>query len=315
MSLRVSLALLTAGVRHRRDLHRLVDRELDGWEQHASAIPDPDLRGLALEKLHAEGAHARAATMIATLAPRARRPLLARTILATEVLYDYLDGRSETSTGREMLRVFTDACAMRHARVPASAGDHDYLTSLALTVSRGLTAQPSARLVGPQLVVAAQRAADAQTRAHAGGLTAGTWDGWREQLAGAGASVLCVHALALRAALQDGPGPAELDGAYFELATLATLLDGLVDRARGESESPYVAAYDSPGRLIEAVALAGARARTRLHALGPQHEMMLAGLVAHYQAAAPRTPGGACLPSAVYIRGARPAVALASLVL
>jgi hypothetical protein len=311
VSARVTLAMFGAGARHRA-LRGALDAETEHWRAQSKSIPDPRLRSLALEKLAGEGSHARAATGLATLAPRARRSELARTILAVELLYDYLDGRTEGGAEPEpLLAVYTSACALRAPRVPPGAADRRYLAALAEAVALRLAALPQIGLVREPLAAAARRAADAQARAHRG---EGSGTLTREQFAGRGASVLCVHALALRAALPSGPDPQEIDRAYFELATLATLLDGFVDRACGEPESPYTGAYRDEAELAEAITAASARARTRLRALGPHHEMMLSGLIAHYRLSgrekgtrAPALPGELGPV-------ARPALALAALV-
>jgi hypothetical protein len=70
-------------------------RELSRWRDQASAIGDPALRELALAKLEGEAFNAEVAATLATLAPEGRRPDVVRAIVALEVLFDYLDGRTE----------------------------------------------------------------------------------------------------------------------------------------------------------------------------------------------------------------------------
>jgi hypothetical protein len=303
VSARATYALLAAGARHRAELAALVDAELKRWRTAASAMPDHSARALALAKLDGEVAHARAATMLATLAPRNQRRPLARTIFATEVLYDYLDGRTEAIAGTDRLAdarraytVFTDACAMQPPRIPDDAGDHSYLSELAAATREGLLALPSALLVRSALAAAAKRAGEAQARLHCKPprhsvelerwARSGAHDtglGWREHLAGCGASVLCVHALALRATRREGPPAEAVDHAYLHLAALATLLDGLIDVDRlAPAEHPsYAHFYESDEHLGGAILTLASRTRPLLAALGPRHEMMLAGLIAH----------------------------------
>jgi Protein of unknown function (DUF2600) len=302
VSLRVACSLARAGVRHRRELATFVEQQLEGWRRLAESIPPGPERVLALAKLDGESSHARAATMLATLAPRSERAGLARTILAVELLYDHLDGRTEPSPPgdplegrRELLRVFEDACAMREARAPASAPDGPYLEALAAAASAGLAALPAVALVRTPLLAAARRAREAQARMHAvadtGAPQLEAWArgespssglGWREHLAGCGASVVCVHALALCAARPAGPAPEAIDRAYLHLAALATLLDGLND---GAQERPsYSSLYEDSGELSEAILALDRSARELLGALGARHAMMLVGIVAHYSA-------------------------------
>ena len=314
MSARVTFALVRAGVRHRRELADTVDEELARWRRQAQAIPAGRERTVALAKLDGETGHARAATMMATLAPGGERVALARTILAVEVLYDHLDGRSEpTPAGdpldgrRTLLGIFEDACSMRPARVPADAADGAYLAEVSCAASEGLAALPAIKAVRAELLEAARRAVEAQALMHAaadvgsGALEAWGRAGsgasgldWREYLAGCGASVLCVHALALRASRTEGPPPQVLDSAYLHLGALATLLDGLIDGVAEPGGAPsYSSLYEGAGEVALAILELGSRARGELGALGPSDQMMLAGVLAHYS-----TLAGAGSPAA-----------------
>jgi len=326
---RATLALFAAGARHRRELAAPVREEIARWRELARAIPDEGARALALSRLDRDSGHAVAATMLATLAPRELRPALARTILAAELLYDHLDSRTESlpageglAAARRLYDVFADACAMRRVHIPEDAGDRRYLAELAGATREGLASLPGALLVRGALAQAAARAAEAQARLHAGDPQLESWAGqaaagsglrWREHLAGCGASVLCVHALALRGARPGGAAPQDVDRAYLQLAALATLLDGLLDGDRhGCAGRTYTGMYETDGELGEAILVVAGGARALLGALGPRHEMMLAGLIAHYCSLP-----GAREPRAAEIlarlrRGNRAAIALAS---
>ncbi len=309
MSASASLWLIATGARHRRELAAPVAEEIARWRGLAATIGEPALREAALEKIEHEAGHASAATMLAAHAPRGQRVALAQTIVALELLYDHLDGRTEAAglrggagsglvARRELLGVFADACALRRPRVPEWAGDREYLRALACAARAGLASLPGALLVRERLAAAGARAAEAQARVHsigelgsgqaeewARGQADGSGLGWREQLAACGASVLCVHALALRAAPAGGAAPEQLDHAYLYLAALATLLDGLVDRDGIGAGAGYAGLYPDEVTLGEAAVRVGARAGELLGALGPRHQIMLSGLVAHFAAA------------------------------
>ncbi|HTC58555.1 MAG TPA: DUF2600 family protein [Solirubrobacteraceae bacterium] len=92
---RVLVAFSLANARYWTCVATQARREMRHWEARAQAIEDPELRGLALEKLRAEGFNAEAAAMAATIAPRATRKHAVRAIVALELLFDCLDGLSE----------------------------------------------------------------------------------------------------------------------------------------------------------------------------------------------------------------------------
>jgi len=70
-------------------------RELARWREIACEIGDRELRELALAKLAQEAFNAEVAATLATLAPRSQRTQALKAIVALEVLFDYLDGRTE----------------------------------------------------------------------------------------------------------------------------------------------------------------------------------------------------------------------------
>lgn len=93
--MRACAALALANARYWRTVAPVVRGELARWEERAQTIANPQLRELALEKLREESFHARAAAMLATLAPAPRREDATRAIVALELLFDYLDGLTE----------------------------------------------------------------------------------------------------------------------------------------------------------------------------------------------------------------------------
>src|SRR5215203_6043755 len=70
-------------------------RELARWRRIAEAIPDDELRGLALTTLEEESGLAEGAAIFATLAPRRHRDALVRLLVAWQVAYDFLDTLDE----------------------------------------------------------------------------------------------------------------------------------------------------------------------------------------------------------------------------
>ena len=89
---RANAWLLIANARYWRTVAPAARAELRRWEQRARSIDDPIARRVALEKLRREGFNAEVAATLAVFAPRRARAEVATTIVALEVLYDYLDG-------------------------------------------------------------------------------------------------------------------------------------------------------------------------------------------------------------------------------
>jgi tetraprenyl-beta-curcumene synthase len=291
--LRNSLALAVARVRFRVGVAQLVSGELERWESSARKIVDPALRRLALRKLQEEGFNAKAAAMLATLAPRRNRRGVARAIVALEVLYDYLDGRSETFFGTQRgphpepapgdpigdgLRAFgwltravsSPAPVNPQASAAPEAPDGPYLAELSGAISDALGGLPATQRIRGVLQTAAARGAEAQVHAHASRRlgseqlerwarsgAAGSGLEWREFLAGAAASVLAMHALISAAADPQltREEAVAIDHAYMPVCALATLLDGVVDHAHdiASDEDSYIRTYASREELTRAL--------------------------------------------------------------
>ncbi len=316
-------ALARANLRFWPTVAPVVRHELGRWEGDAAGIGDGALRELARAKLREERFNAEVAATLATLVSRPRRALATRAIVALELLFDYLDGRSELAAAAptaEGERLFApliaaieatpepQACAAAADGVSGEASDADYVWALSGAVSRALRSLPAARGVEDVARAAAVRCAQAQTRLHAGGVLAdaqlerwaseeGASSGleWREFVGGCASSVLCMHALIAAAAdpATDESDARRLDTAYLAIGAVITTLDSLVDepadRARGEPG--FTRLFDSEEelerRLVELTREAHARARAAPH--GGHHVMTLAGAIAYYT-----THPGAC---------------------
>jgi tetraprenyl-beta-curcumene synthase len=290
-------------------------RELRAWGARAAAIPDPILRGHALDKLRNERLNAEAAAAFATLAPRAHQASVARLTLAFQVMVDYLDTLSEQAVddplenGRQLHRALSaavdlDAEPTDFYRHHSESEDGGYLDALVTTCRTTLHMLPAGHAVVPPALRAAHRASEAQSRSHSAeraGLTqlrvwsaAQAPDGeyeWWELAAGATAP-LSLHAL-FAAAADPRTGHAEADAvesAYYPpICALATLLDSLVDYSRDgiDSEHSFVAYYPSNFSAAERLgavtrhALAAARDLPR----GSRHAVIVTGVAGYYLSA------------------------------
>jgi tetraprenyl-beta-curcumene synthase len=321
---RSGVALMLANVRYWSTVAPIVRAQLARWERHAHAIPDPDLRALALSKLRDERFNAEVAATLATLAPRPSRARVVEAIVALQVLYDYVDVLSEQpgSTelpidGRALFAALTDAVTPQDADARGSgtdgpgdyyrdgphSDDGGYLQALVETVSSTLAGLPNAAMIAPVAGAAAARCAEAQILNHnasrsgivqvrraATAQASGTGLHWQEYLAGAAASVLAIGALIVAAA---DPGTTredaeELDALYLSIGAL-TMLDSLVDQEEdiAAGQLGYVQYYDDPGLLASRLALLARDAVARARRLrgGAHHIMTLVGVVAYYASA------------------------------
>jgi tetraprenyl-beta-curcumene synthase len=287
--------------------------ELRRWERDAAGIADGELRELALAKLRDERFNAEVAATLATLAPAHRRGSTTSAIVALELLFDYLDGRTEAISedpighGRALFTAFTAAVDLApDAPAPLraqSAGlpDAAYLCALSEQTRDRLFSLPCADRVQEVAAAAAARCAEAQTRLHAARMlgddqlehwaresSAATRLGWREYIGGCASSVLSLHAL-IAAAADPRTSVADayaIDAAYLAIGGVITTLDSLVDQHADEArgEHGFVRLFESDQelseRLIDLVREAHARAQAAPN--GAHHAMTLAGVVAYY---------------------------------
>ncbi|HYM46107.1 MAG TPA: DUF2600 family protein [Solirubrobacteraceae bacterium] len=308
---RAGLALALANARYWFTVAPLVRGQLRRWERRARAISDPDLRALALEKLHTERFHAEAAAMVATRAPRAHREHVVEAIVALELLFDYLDGVTERpspdpmSEGERLFKAFTDAVELRPDGSRDDGREHPddsgYLEELSGAVRVALARLPGAWAIADLARRSAARSAQAQIRMHAAPYVGtaqleawarseatGTGLEWRELLAGAASSVLALHALIAAAAdaRTNQREAGEIEAAYLSICVLLTLLDSLADYEQDTStgERGYISFYKDRDVLAQALARVARRATGQARELrdGPHHVMMLVGVVAYY---------------------------------
>jgi tetraprenyl-beta-curcumene synthase len=312
LAARAGVALVLVNVRYWCTVAPLVRRQLRCWRGRAETIDDPVLRTLALAKLEDEGFNAEAAAMLATLVSRKHRRRAVEAMVATEIIYDYLDGLTESPSGctpADGARLFT---ALTDAVSPAlpSSGDYyrnhphserRYLEPLVATVRQAISGLPATAAIADLLRASAARGAAAQLQIHAAELrgggdlelwarqqAAGTSLQWREFLAGAACSVLSLHALIVAAS---DPGTTyqqalDLDRIYLSISVLPTVLDSVVDYAADTSsgKAGYVQHYEDSSLLAQRLVsvLDDAIARSRRTPHGAHHVLTLVGVVAYY---------------------------------
>jgi tetraprenyl-beta-curcumene synthase len=285
---------------------------------HAESIPDPLLREDALLSHRHKGSNSEGLAALAVLAPAPQRAALARSLVAYQLMLDYLDGVSErpgenpVENGLRLHRAFEvaldpEAPHEDYYALAAGSKDGGYLLALIETCRaplRGLPSYPAARAAllhqaslcrQSQALNHALRQAPVQERlaewaartAQEAGLE-GRFEWW-ELVAAAAASSLCVGAL-LALAARPGASEAEareVESAYFPWASgLNALLDSLVDLDEDPEHASHMRRYDSPQLATERLGTLAAGARARLSRLpeGRLHEAILAAMGALYLA-------------------------------
>jgi tetraprenyl-beta-curcumene synthase len=282
----------------------------------AEAIPDPMLRADALASHRDKGSNSEGLAALAVLAPGRRRAEVARSLVAYQLMLDYLDGVSERLTddplanGLALHRAFEIALdpgathADYYAHAPARE-DGGYLRELIETCRAPLRGLPSYVAARGPLLRQARLCCESQALNHALSFTpveaeldewatrtiseSGLEPGfeWWELIAAAAASSLCVGAL-LALAATPGAGEADarrVEAAYFPWASgLNALLDSLVDFDEDPEDASHLRRYESHQHAAERLAAIASGARRRVAELpdGRLHEAILAAMGALY---------------------------------
>jgi hypothetical protein len=282
----------------------------------AGAIPNPQLRADALAAHHDKGSNSEGLAAMAVLAPRAHRAQLAESLVAYQLMLDYLDGVSERpgrdplANGLSLHQAFEAALdpAAEHPDYYAfavSRDDSGYLRELVESTRRPLAELPSYRTIKGSLLRQARLGRESQALNHAirfasvqgrieewAAITAADANlapgfEWWELIAAAAASSLCVGALLALAATPDA-SEAEaraVEAAYFPWASgLNALLDSLVDLDEDPEDASHLRRYRSREHAAERLTAIAVEARRRVSRLpnGQLHEALLAAMGALY---------------------------------
>ncbi len=279
-------------------------REVARWTRFAEAIPDDELRSLALATLEEESGLAEGAAIFATLVPRRHRDALVRLLVAWQVAYDFLDTLDEQPGGERDAFVALVAALDPRLAYASLPGDGGYLDRLVARCRASSSELPSMARVRAVSVRAVRRCVEAQERTHAvardGPDTLRHWaleqpeaEGylWWELAAGA-ISSLAVHAvLATAAHPRTTVGVADaVDATYFpSICALSTLLDSAVDTAddAGTTNHRCLAYYEDTAQALDRLDAITGIAERSARALpgGRRHVVILAGRTAFYAAA------------------------------
>lgn len=284
----------------------------------AQRIPDPLLREDALVSHRQKRSNSEGLAALAVLAPPSQRGALARSLVAYQLMLDYLDGVSERpsheplANGLQLHRAFAvaldpDAPHSDYYALAPARDDGGYLRTLIEACRASLRELPSYPAARSALLRQARLCQQSQALNHAMHFVPlddqiAEWAAraaaevgleeefeWWELLAAAAASSLNIGALLVLAAK---PGASEADAwqvesAYFPWASgLNALLDSLVDLDEDPAEASHLRRYPSSEVAAERLATISGGARERVSALpdGDLHEAILAAMGALYLA-------------------------------
>lgn len=234
-----------------------VRAEVGGWRLRAQQIPDPLLRGFALQMQRVKVGNVEGAAAYGVFARRAHRHGVVAAQVAFQTAYDYADVLAEresddpVANGQTLHRALLLVSERAGAHIDyyahcGSSDDAGYLTALSDACRTSYGALPARTAFASPLERAIGRIVAYQGRNHrhphgmhlalAAWATRETPEGsdlrWWETAASAGSSTGVFSFIAAASHPEmDRRRSAELEGAYFPWAgSLHTLLDSLVDR-------------------------------------------------------------------------------------
>lgn len=287
--------------------------ELCAWRRQAEQIPDPILRGAALDSLTAKSDVLEGAVAFVVLAPPSRHREVIRAITSFEIAFDYLDTVVELpnpnpvanahSLGRALLAVFEpEANHADYYQHQACGDDAGYLKTLVEQCRSAIQRLPSFGLVAETARRALSRIVRYQSLNHGGAdhsdnafaewartqTVPGTDLHWWETGAAVGSQLFV---LALIAAAADSTMHADrvtaIEHAYFPwIGALSTLLDSAIDQRadRNEDQRSLIDYYGSPQIAAERLQLMAHEARRAVLPLtdAPHHTLILAAMAAFF---------------------------------
>ena len=289
----------------------LARAELRTLRAQAQEIPDPVLRGLALESFRRDWVSLEGAAAFAAFVPPERRPELVRLLIALQSVYQYVDAVMEQPCAEPAANARCLHSALVLALSPESPQidyyacgtcrqDGGYLIGLVRRVRVMLAALPSYGIVADAVRAHAQRIVFYQSYVNLGGTEShaalacwgelqeprGAGRCWWEFAAAAGSS-LTVLALLTAAADPDlsSRRVEAIESLYWPwFGGLHTLLDSLIDRDEDAAHAQHnlLAHYASEEDMATRLERLTLDARARAHAVGVEHTLILAGIVGLY---------------------------------
>lgn len=344
--LQLSLIFLRTALVYWLQVFPRVGREVQGWERRARAIPDENLRTVALRVQQTKRGNLEGAAAFAAFAPRSRRAAVIRAQVALQGIYDYVDTLSEQPHPDPISNSHQLHQALGLALEPArphpdyyayhsSREDGRYLLAIVESCRTALSTLPSR----PSITLAVGRFAerivnyqsfnvptlpqgDDPLKAWATDETPARLDlRWWETAASAGSSlgIFALVALAARPHLTAAEVQA-VERVYFPwVGALHSLLDSLIDMEEdaGAGERNLVAQYPSVHEAAVRMRMLARESRRRALLLpnSAPHRLVLAGMVSFYLSAREAQLPGVRLATEYVLRDSGAVVGAALLML
>lgn len=286
--------------------------ELRAWRRRAAAMPDAELRSLALHAL-AKRSNMEGAAAFATFAPRRSRKDVVRATVAFQAAYNHADLLSERPSADAVHRSRALHASLPAAVATAGGRAHQrssYLRALEDACRQAVTALPSYAAVEAAAVRAAERVTAFQS------FNCGLWQGdhmamelWARaqadacvggpdsplrwwELAGAGGSSLGVHVM-IAAAAQTAVDRKTIDAieaAYHpHIGALHSMLDQLIDVGEDvlTGQRNLVSYYSGPGQAAERIGALAREALRSARSLSPRrrHWLIVIAMASMYLSA------------------------------
>jgi tetraprenyl-beta-curcumene synthase len=314
----LGVAFVGAARRYWLSVFPCVRREARNWRRCAAEIPDPALRGLALDAQRTKRENLDGVAAFAAFVPAAHRLSVIRALTAYQVAFDYIDTISEqpgtdpVANGLRLNQALYTALEPGVAHLDYYAhhtqrDDAGYLENLIDVCRIAVGTLPSHAAVAELARRATTRIVTYQSLNHGDGN--GSYDAfarwaraetapstglrWWETGAAAG-SPLPVLALLTAAATPDvqPEQAAAIESAYFPwIASLSTLLDSLIDHREDtvEGQRNLIDCYSSPQEAAIRLQMMAAHALCRTRALvGEGHHTMILAAMASFFHCAPQ---------------------------
>lgn len=342
--IRAAVGFVQAACRYWGAVFPAVCADMRRWHARAAAIPDPLLRGCALQGERKRG-NMEGAAIFAVFLPRRRRTDPARAAVAFQYAYNYLDVLGEQPHSHAVACIRRLHGALRTALCPVgphqdyyalldAQDDAGYLCAIIDSCRQAIARLPSRRAISAAIAAAGERVVVFQSLnlseyngRHRGlarwGQTAsppGSELRWWETAASAGSSLGAYGMIAAAAdpALTSAE-VAAMDGAYFPwIGALHSLLDNLIDVGEDAAtgQRNLAACYEGSEQAAQRMGSLARQSRIQAGRLphGSHHQLVLAAMCAHYLSAPHAKQPPYAQARAAVIDGAGPATRAALLV-
>jgi tetraprenyl-beta-curcumene synthase len=313
MSAATAITFMRAAPTYWGSVYPRVRREIECQRQRAVAIPDPELRRIALSVLHTKRANIDGAAAFAAFVPRRHRAAVIRAQVAFQSLYDYLDVLTERPHDDPVRNSRQLHGALTAALDPSAQGgdyrahqaaneDGGYLQDTVERCQAALSALPGYAAVQPSAARLGAHIVEYQsfnvTDASGPREALAQWAGerkprgsdlrWWETAAAAGSSLGLFALIAMAAQRRPSADEAlAVENAYFPwVGALHSLLDSLIDldEDRESGQPALIAHYGAAEGATAGLRRLAEESRRRVATLphADRHALMLASMAAIY---------------------------------